>query len=249
MSTLAVGLSATLAVLVLIRCRPLPARVTAFANRGSTVVDSARSRLHRASRFVVRRIVPVTLAAALLGPFGAAAVVTFGTMLPRLRDSAERRSVTQRAGRAYPDLVDMLVLSIKSGYTPPQALAALLDSAPPPARCGIAAVLQRADVGGRFAEAVTALQELPPAGLGAIAQPLVDSLALADRYGTPLAPILDRLADEARAQRRRNAEIAARRLPIQLSFPLVGCTLPSFVLLTVVPLMAGTFSSLHGLKP
>ena len=107
--------------------------------------------------------------------------------------------------------------------------------------------MRRADTGQRFAEAVTALLEPPPHGLGPIAQPLVDALALADRYGTPLPPILDRLADEARAQRRRNADAAARRLPIQLSFPLVGCTLPSFVLLTVVPLMAGTFSSLHGL--
>jgi pilus assembly protein TadC len=88
-----------------------------------------------------------------------------------------------------------------------------------------------------------------PRRLGQIAQPLADALALADRYGTPLPPVIDRLADEARAQRRRNSEAAARQLPVRLAFPLVGCTLPSFVLLTIVPLMAGALSSLRGLMP
>jgi pilus assembly protein TadC len=98
--------------------------------------------------------------------------------------------------------------------------------------------------GERFADALITL----PMCLGAVAQPLADALSLCDRYGAPLAPILDRLADEARAQRRRNADIAARQLPIRLSFPLVLLTLPSYVLLTIVPLMAGTISSLHGLR-
>ena len=198
---------------------------------------------------MVRRLVPVAVATAVLGPFAAAAALVVLSMWPRVREMREQRRARNLAVLAYPDFVDMLVLSIKSGCSPRQALEALLGVAPTAVRPGIAAILQRADVGQRFAEAVTALQELPPVGLGTVAQPLVDALALADRYGTPLPPILDRLADEARAQRRRNAEAAARRLPIQLSFPLVGCTLPSFVLLTVVPLMAGTFSSLHALTP
>ena len=68
-------------------------------------------------------------------------------------------------------------------------------------------------------------------GLGPIAQPLVDSLSAADRYGLPLAPVLERLSFEARQQRRRDTEAAARELPVRLAMPLVLCTLPSFVLL------------------
>jgi len=249
MTAVAVSGAVALTVLVLRRCRPRAVRLielTWCAPAGEP--RGARCR-RRVWRVMVRRLVPVAVATAVLGPFAAAAALVVLSMWPRVREMREQRRARNLAVLAYPDFVDMLVLSIKSGCSPRQALEALLGVAPTAVRPGIAAILQRADVGQRFAEAVRALQELPPVGLGTVAQPLVDALALADRYGTPLPPILDRLADEARAQRRRNAEAAARRLPIQLSFPLVGCTLPSFVLLTVVPLMAGTFSSLHALTP
>jgi len=48
-----------------------------------------------------------------------------------------------------------------------------------------------------------------------------------------------------RRDRRRKAEEAARRIPVKLLFPLVGCTLPAFALLTVAPLIAGAVRSLH----
>ena len=82
-------------------------------------------------------------------------------------------------------------------------------------------------------------------GLGPVAQPLIDSLSAADRYGLPLAPVLERLSFEARQQRRRDIEASARELPVRLAMPLVLCTLPSFVLLAIVPLLLGALSSLH----
>ena len=56
-----------------------------------------------------------------------------------------------------------------------------------------------------------------PALLGPVAQPLVDSLSAADRYGLPLAPVLERLALEARQQRRRDSDATARQLPVRLA--------------------------------
>ena len=99
----------------------------------------------------------------------------------------------------------------------------------------------RCNAGDRFADALRQLR----ASLGPIAQPLVDSLSAADRYGLPLAPVLERLSFEARQQRRRDTDATARELPVRLAMPLVLCTLPSFVLLAIVPLLLGALSSLH----
>ena len=74
---------------------------------------------------------------------------------------------------------------------------------------------------------------------------VADSFAAADRYGQPIAPVLERLALEARQHRRRQADALARQLPVRMSVPLVLCTLPSFVFLAVVPLLLAALSSLQ----
>ena len=112
---------------------------------------------------------------------------------------------------------------------------------PQAVRPAFAAVGEAMRGGDRFADALDQLR----GGLGPIAQPLVDSLSAADRYGLPLAPVLERLSFEARQQRRRDTEPTARELPVRLAVPLVLCTLPSFVLLAIVPLLLGALSSLH----
>ncbi len=141
----------------------------------------------------------------------------------------------------FPDTLDLLVLSIRAGYMPAQAVVEITPYLPEPVRRSFTAVSEAMHRGDRFADALAQLR----AGLGPIAQPLVDSLSAADRYGLPLAPVLERLAFEARQQRRRDADANARELPVRLAMPLVLCTLPSFVLLSIVPLLLGALSSLH----
>jgi tight adherence protein C len=59
-----------------------------------------------------------------------------------------------------------------------------------------------------------------------------------------LAPGLERLSLELRLDRRRRAEIEARRVPVRLLAPLVVCVLPAFALLTVVPLLVASLRAL-----
>jgi pilus assembly protein TadC len=66
---------------------------------------------------------------------------------------------------------------------------------------------------------------------------LTDTLRTSARLGTPAAPALGRLAADVRADLRRRAEARARTVPVRLCFPLVGCILPAFALLTVVPVV------------
>ena len=144
-----------------------------------------------------------------------------------------------------PDAIELLVMCMHAGLTPTQAVGELARLAPPPVRPGFAATEQRLHRGAGFADALTALT----GHCGPSALALVSALGTAVRDGLPLAPVLDRLTDEANAGRRRAGEAAARRLPVRLSFPLVVCTLPSFVLLAIAPAVLGALSTVRGSAP
>jgi len=140
-----------------------------------------------------------------------------------------------------PEVIERLALAVAGGD--PAALAvrrAMTD--PPPGWERLAAdTLSALDRGHRLSEVLTTWRQAPGRDLGDV----VDVLMAAERDGGPLAPVLDQLAGEARAQRRRDAQADARRLPVRLAAPLVLCTLPSFVLLGIVPLVAGALASLQ----
>lgn len=162
-----------------------------------------------------------------------------GARVQALPMSVRRR--TQQLDRAMPDLLDLLVLTLQAGLPPPAAFVALAPYAPEVVAPALAAVVERHDRGERFVHALDALVDL----LGTRALSLVAAIAAAERSGLPLAPTIDRIADDARAHRRRSAEIEARRLPVRLAVPLVCCTLPSFVCIAIGPVLVGALSSLR----
>jgi tight adherence protein C len=143
-----------------------------------------------------------------------------------------------------PDVVDLLALTAGAGLPVGPSLLAIGDRPGGPLGAAVARAAAHLRHGGTTAEALDRL-----AAVGPPARPLVDALVQHDRYGTPLLPALDRVAIEARARRRRRSEEAARRLPVTLLFPLVLTTFPAFVLLTVVPLLAGSLGSLSLTPP
>jgi Flp pilus assembly protein TadB len=164
------------------------------------------------------------------------------------RAPVRRRSEQARRRQALaqlPDLVELMVIAIRSGSTPVAAFEAIADYAPPALRPTVDDVRHRLARGARFADAIDAIgDDLGPAGSA-----LIDSLATADRYGLAIAPVLDRLSDEIRSERRRAGELRARTLPVKLAFPLVTCTLPSFVLVAIVPALLGAIASLSESSP
>ena len=152
---------------------------------------------------------------------------------------ARRRS--QRAiEQAWPDAVEQVVHALEAGLTPRQAMTHLVNRGPEATRSGFAAVVHRSERGQPFADALRALPQV----LGAPADGIADLIGTSDRHGLPLAPVLDQLARDARDARRRLDQIDARKLPVRLLFPLVTCTLPSFVLLAIAPPVVAALSSL-----
>jgi tight adherence protein C len=211
----------------------------------AAVPDDARPPLC-SRRLVVAAIgVAGVAAVAVLGPGLAlvACACVVAAVIARRRSSA--RAARQAIEAAMPDAIELVVMCLHAGLTPTQAVGELARLAPPPVRPGFAATEQRLHRGAGFADALAEVT----GHSGRSALPLVSALGTAVRDGLPLAPVLDRLTDEANAGRRRAGEAAARRLPIQLSFPLVVCTLPSFVLLAIAPAVLGALSTLRGTVP
>jgi hypothetical protein len=64
-------------------------------------------------------------------------------------------------------------------------------------------------------------------------------LSRAAEGGAPVAAAVSRLAADARADARARGEQAARRVGVLAVAPLGLCFLPAFVLLGVVPVIAG----------
>jgi tight adherence protein C len=156
-----------------------------------------------------------------------------------------RRAAGARAAAVIdevPDVVDLLRLATGSGLALPLALPVVARHGSGPVRVALRDAAAAAGAGRPLADAL--VEALAPVGSG----PARLGHALADhlRYGTPLDPALARLGIEVRSERRRHAEVLARRVPVRLLLPLVVCVLPAFGLLTVVPLLAGSLQGLLG---
>lgn len=222
-------------------------RVGRLARRWLPFLPADEARLGRA--------ILVGLGAAMWGPFGlrnpflslpvgiAAAVVAWWSPELRRRRQSRRHAAAVLAG--MPELIDLLAVAVGAGLTVPQAIDAVGARLRGPTGAALRAVSRRLALGAARTEALGVLV----LELGEPARPLVAALRGADRYGLPLAATLQRIGDDARSRRRRQAEAHARRIPVRLLFPLVLCTLPAFALLTVVPLLAGSVSSVRPSTP
>lgn len=138
------------------------------------------------------------------------------------------------------EFVDLIVVLLKSGRTTRQALDCIRRWGTGDVANAAQRVIVRCDSGERLADALGELLAV----FGSPAVGIANTLAAAERDGLPIAPVLDRLVGEAHAERRRQAQVDASKLPIKLAFPLVACVLPSFVALTIVPILIGALSSL-----
>lgn len=156
-------------------------------------------------------------------------------MLVRLMRTQHRESPAN-----FVEFVDLLVVLLKSGRTTHQSLEVITRLGDTGARLAAERVLRRCENGDRLADALSDLL----GSFGSCAVGIANVLAAAERDGLPIAPVLDRLISESHAERRRQAQADAAKLPVKLAFPLVLCILPSFVALSVVPILIGALSSL-----
>lgn len=237
------------------RHRPAPTRLVAFldlnavGHRRPAPIDRLGAVLRRTMAQAPdaardRRagwLAVATASALLLSPVAAVAVATISVVSGAVGVQRLRRVHEERILASLPEVIDLFMLAGGAGQPVQRALGMVAGRATGPVGAELKAAARRVELGARTADAL----ELAADALGDSVHPLVSVLCSSERYGTPLVPALERLAIEARSDRRRRAEESARRVPVKLLFPLVLCTLPAFALLTVVPLLIGAFGSLH----
>lgn len=149
----------------------------------------------------------------------------------------------RRAARlALPDFIEIVIIGVRAGLTPTAAFQMAASHARPELAPALDEVVHQMHRGRRLADALATL----PDWLGPPAAYFTDALITADRYGLPIEPVLDRLTADVRTDRAQQGQEQARTLPVKLAFPLVVCTLPSFVLLAIVPAVLGALSTLRG---
>jgi tight adherence protein C len=229
-------LAVAAAVTLLARRRPLaPPRLPALTAPSA----SAPWRPTRGARIAALGVALFALTA--LNPILALAVGAGIGARVVLRRRSSDRDKRRLLIAELPEVVDLLSLAVSAGLTVPLALEVVRDRGSGTLARAVGRALDGADRGASLVSSIDRTV-LP---LGEEVRGLVRVLEAGLRDGGALGSALDRLADEVRTDRRRAAEERARRLPVQLLFPLVVCVLPAFGLLTVVPLLAGSLSGIE----
>ena len=168
---------------------------------------------------------------------GAAASVAGWQGVRRLETPAARRR-RERLEAGLPHAVDLLSACLVAGQAPGPAVEQVAAAVDGPLREELAAVTTRLRLG---ADPVTVWRELaahPQLGrLGRCVARAVDS-------GASVAEAMTRLAEDLRRDARARVEGRARAVGVKAALPLGLCMLPAFVLVGVVPLVAGSMAAL-----
>jgi tight adherence protein C len=173
----------------------------------------------------------------LVGGIGAAA----GFFLPDLilYNSGLKRQ--QRLAVSLPEGLDLLTICVEAGLGFDAALAQVARNLKGPLANELARVLQEMQIGKSRTEAMRAMAErsrVPEL------RAFVAALTQSSELGIPVANVLREQAKEMRLRRRQRAEEQAQKIPVKITFPLIGCLLPA---LFIIVLGAGVIELAHTL--
>src|SRR5262245_36783880 len=229
------ALASGLLVALLVRPSPGRRRLTRPAPAGPR---SARiGRLHRGAAAIVALAVLLVFGL----PWGppVAGVVFAGVPVALAR--MEPATVRRRRERIVADLplaVDLLAACLRAGRPPGDALAAVATAVGGPLGARLIEVEQRLRLGAEPADAWAVLDVEP--GCAVLARAVRRSLC----SGGPLVQTREHVATDVRQQRRWSADERARAVETRSVVPLGLCFLPAFVLIGIVPTIAGSLSAL-----
>lgn len=146
----------------------------------------------------------------------------------------------RRAARELPHVVLLLAAALRSGADPGRALSLVVAALPGAASARARPVLARLQVG------VAPVEVWGELGRDEVLGPLGRTLARASETGAPVADAVEQLAGDLAARSRAEVEDRARAVGVKAAVPLGLCLLPSFLLLGIVPVVAGLLTTVMG---
>lgn len=165
-----------------------------------------------------------------------AAAVTYA-VITRMEPPALRKR-REQCRRELPHLVGFYAAALRSGAAPADALAVVCGALPGAAADELASSCARLRLGVPPGEVWGDLAT--HAALG----PLGRAMARAHASGASVTTTVAALSDDLAAQARGDAEDRARTVGVKAAVPLGLCLLPAFLLIGIVPLVAGALTAL-----
>ena len=178
----------------------------------------------------------VLLGGLLGGVTGVVVAITCAWLFARL----EPRAVRERRARLVGDLpvaIDLLAACLRGGSSWAESVDAVATALGGPVGTELHGVAARIRLGADPAATWLALADEP--ALAALAR----TAARASESGSALAATLARLAEDQRRTARAEATARARAAGVRAVAPLGLCFLPAFVLIGIVPAIAGIATS------
>jgi Flp pilus assembly protein TadB len=166
----------------------------------------------------------------------ASAAVTWRAVA-RMEPRAERRR-RDRLTEALPYVVDLMAACLAVGDSPGGALDRVASAVDDPMCSELRAVAARLRLGADSVAVWREVSRHPQLG------PLGRCLLRATESGAPVSEAMTRLAEDVRRDSRAEVEARARAVGVRATAPLGVCLLPAFVVVGVVPLVAGSVSVL-----
>jgi Flp pilus assembly protein TadB len=175
------------------------------------------------------------------GPAAPLAGLVIGAVVWAVAGRIEPRSVRLRreeVRRDLPHLVTLLGAALRAGAAPGAAIDLVCRALPGAAAELLGPVSARLALGGDPLVVWSAMARDPAIG------PLGRTMARAHRSGAPVVAAVDLLSEELARRSRADVEDRARAIGVRAAVPLGVCLLPAFLLLGIVPLVAGLARSI-----
>jgi Flp pilus assembly protein TadB len=233
-AAVAAGLAVALAL-------PLRTRLPAVARGPRPGVDADRGWMlrHRPLLCLLAGAGGAVLVGGPAGPVAAmAGATTVWVVVGRAEPPAVRRT-REEVRRDLPHVVDLLAATLRAGAAPGDGVAVVSAALPGAAADRLAGVSARLALGVDPVQVWESLAEDPDLA------PLGRTLARAAATGAPVVASVSRLADDLARRSRAEVEERARAVGVKAALPLGLCLLPSFLLVGIVPLVAGLLSTLR----